>query len=74
MESSREEVGELMQEVTWEVGSVGSGVPVQTGKVEYVPIMRNNPKSTAAEKESVRIWNLMVTTLRDNGLMKEKDN
>jgi len=69
-----------MEEITWTVGSVGTQVPsppsshIQTQQMEYVPIMRNNPKSTAAEKESVRIWNLMVTTLRDNGLMKEKDN
>jgi len=64
-------------EVTWKLGGVGGTVqapPTQTEQMEYVPIMRNNPKSTAAEKESVRIWNLMVTTLRDNGLMKEKDN
>lgn len=65
-----------MEEITWTVGSVGTPVPSPSSspnQMEYVPIMKNNPKSTPAEKESVRIWNLMVSTLRDNGLMKEKE-
>lgn len=51
---------------TWENGGRFKG------KIEYIPTMRNTPKSTDAEKESVRIWNLMVSTLRENGLMKDK--
>lgn len=44
----------------------------EDNRIEYVPIIRNNPKATEAEKESTRLWNLMVDTLRKNGLMKEK--
>lgn len=56
-----------MDEVKWKVGSVST-----SKKIEYIPLMRNNPKSSNEEKESVRLWNLMVNTLRENGLMKEK--
>ncbi|MGG3454245.1 hypothetical protein [Paenibacillus rhizolycopersici] len=65
-----------MEEIKWTVSSP-SGVPVSTtvtstNRIEYIPTMRNSQKSTDAEKESVRLWNLMVATLRENGLMKEK--
>lgn len=77
MEGSSAEVGGIMEEITWTVGSVGTPVPSPSSspnqQMEYVPTMKNNPKSTPAEKESVRLWNLMVSTLRDNGLMKEKE-
>ncbi|MCM3130948.1 hypothetical protein ACFQ3J_00390 [Paenibacillus provencensis] len=59
-----------MKEIKWSIGSLGE--QTQKDKIEYVPTMRNNPKATDAERESTRLWNLMVNTLRDNGLMKEK--
>ncbi len=58
-----------MKDVKWTVGSLSSR-PSQ--KIEYIPLMKNSPKSSDEEKESVRLWNLMVHTLRENGLMKEK--
>ncbi|MCM3703797.1 hypothetical protein [Paenibacillus macerans] len=57
----------MEQRSTW-----GNSPAVNRQKIEYVPTMRNSPKSTDAEKESVRLWNLMVNTLKENGLMKEK--
>jgi len=59
----------MEQRSTW--GNAPSGGSSRI-KIEYVPTMRNSQKSTDAEKESVRLWNLMVATLRENGLMKEK--
>lgn len=53
--------------------STWGNAPLKTdNRIEYVPIIRNNPKATEAEKESTRLWNLMVDTLRKNGQMKEK--
>lgn len=57
-----------MDKIKWEVGGGKS-----TGeKIQHIPTLRNNPNSTDKEKESVRLWNVMVNTLRENGLMKEK--
>lgn len=41
-------------------------------KIPYIPTQRNRDGMTSAEKEGVRLWNLMVTTLRENGLMEDK--
>jgi len=59
----------MEQRSTW--GSAPSGGSSRS-KIEYIPTMRVSQKSTEAEKESIKLWNLMVTTLRENGLMKEK--
>lgn len=41
-------------------------------KIPYVPAQRMTEKMTAAQKEGVRIWNLMRDTLLKHGLMEEK--
>lgn len=62
-----------MEDIKWSVGKAnGKSVSPSVEKIEYVPLMRNSKDSTDAEKETVRLWNLMNTTLRDHGLMKEK--
>lgn len=43
-----------------------------TEKIPYIPALKNKPNSTESEKESVRLWNLMQSTLYKNGLMEEK--
>jgi len=53
-----------MQKAEW-------GVPTKE-RVEYIPLTRSSDKMNDEQKESVRLWNLMVKTLRDNGLMEEK--
>lgn len=58
-----------MSEVKWTIGSVSAQ---SSKKIEHIPLVKNNPKGTDEEKESVRLWNLMVNTLRENGMMKEK--
>jgi hypothetical protein len=59
----------MEQRSTW---GNAQGKGVVKNKIEYIPTMRVSQKSTEAEKESIKLWNLMVTTLRENGLMKEK--
>ena len=57
-----------MDKIKWEVGGPQAGGK----KVQHIPALRNNPNSSDKEKESVRLWNIMVNALRENGLMKEK--
>jgi hypothetical protein len=49
-----------------------SGGQAQKEKIEYIPVTKSPANATDDQKESVRLWNLMVKTIRDNGLMKEK--
>lgn len=53
-------------------GSWGEATAAPKEKIQYIPLQRENEKMEEANKEGVRIWNLMVKTLRDNGLMEEK--
>lgn len=55
-----------MQRSTW------GAAPSEKQKIDYVPSTKANAGASDAEKESVRVWNLMQKTLMDNGLMKEK--
>jgi len=41
-------------------------------KVEYIELFPVKENATKSEKESIRLWNVMVTALRKNGLMKER--
>lgn len=41
-------------------------------KIPYVAAQRTNDKMSDSQKEGVRVWNLMVSTLRENGLMEDK--
>lgn len=45
---------------------------VVANKIPYVPSQRMGDKMSDAQKEGVRVWNLMRQTLIDNGLMEEK--
>ncbi|MBY9081200.1 hypothetical protein KIH86_23925 [Paenibacillus sp. HN-1] len=54
------------QRSTW----VGADAPSK--KIQHIALQRTNDKMDAAAKEGVKLWNLMVNTLRDNGLMEEK--
>lgn len=54
------------QRSTW-VGATSS-----KKKIQHIPSQRTNDKMDAAAKEGVKLWNLMVNTLRDNGLMEDK--
>ncbi|WP_157764415.1 hypothetical protein [Paenibacillus riograndensis] len=56
-----------MSEMKWTVGKM-----VGSTKIQHIPLQRTNDKMDAAGKEGVKLWNLMVNTLRDNGLMEEK--
>jgi hypothetical protein len=60
-------------EIKWTVGGGGDSAPSsQGGKIPYVAPQRVTDKTTDSQKEGIRIWNLMVKTLRDNNLMEEK--
>jgi hypothetical protein len=64
----------MPEEITWTV-TESSGEVKKVGnvnKIPYVATQRQNDKMTDSQKEGVRVWNLMVQTLRDNGLMEEK--
>jgi hypothetical protein len=65
-----------MQRTSWSVTEPGQAPPrkpaAKTEKIPYIPQTRASEKSTDAEKESVRLWNLMRKTLLDNGLMEDK--
>lgn len=41
-------------------------------KIPYVALQRANEKMTESQKEGVRVWNAMVNTLREAGLMEDK--
>jgi len=41
-------------------------------KIPHVPAQQENEKMTKAQKEGVRLWNLMRDTLLENGLMEDK--
>lgn len=64
-----------MEEITWTI-TEPSGEVKKTGKkvekIPYVALQRTNDKMTESQKEGVRVWNQMVQTLRDAGLMEEK--
>ncbi|MEK4108124.1 MULTISPECIES: hypothetical protein [Paenibacillus] len=44
----------------------------QPKKIKYVTLQKTNESMNASEKEGVNLWNLMVTTLRNNNLMEDK--
>jgi len=58
----------------WTVGERGGEVKkvVSVEKIPYVALQRANDNMTESQKEGVRVWNLMVKTLRDSGLMEDK--
>lgn len=58
--------------VTWEVHEAGQSKPNAVKKIPYVPQQKSSDDMTDAQKEGVRVWNLMRKTLLDNGLMEEK--
>lgn len=58
-----------MPELEWKVGTRGG---TAKEKIQYIPLQRQSEKMDAAAKEGVKLWNLMVNTLRDNGLMEDK--
>jgi uncharacterized protein YycO len=63
-----------MDEVKWTV-TESSGEVTVTGnsvKIPYVALQRQNDNMTESQKEGVRVWNLMVKTLRDNSLIEDK--
>lgn len=60
----------MPDEIKWSVGSLGSG---GDQKIQYIPLKRSSDKLSDAEKEENKLWNLMVNTLRNNGLMEDKD-
>ncbi len=60
-----------MDKVTWTVSGGGESPP-PSDKVEYIPLLRANDKTSDQEKESIRLWNAMVRKLRDHGLMEDK--
>lgn len=41
-------------------------------QIQYVPLQKNSESMNNSEKEGVKVWNLMVNTLREHGLMKDK--
>lgn len=64
----------MPEEITWTV-TESSGEVKKVGnitKVPYVPLQRVNDKMPDDQKEGIRLWNMMVNTLRDNGLMDDK--
>ncbi|CAI6073650.1 hypothetical protein [Cohnella sp. JJ-181] len=42
----------------------------QKEQIEHIPTIKAS--EDGADKETVRLWNLMVKTLKENGLMKDK--
>lgn len=63
-----------MDNITWTITEPNGNVTVQgnKAKVPYVALQRTNDKMTDSQKEGVRVWNLMVRTLQENGLMEER--
>lgn len=65
----------MPDEVTWTVTEASGEVKKvgkQPDKVPYVALQRANDKMSDSQKEGVRVWNLMVNTLRENNLMEDK--
>jgi len=58
--------------VEWRVFSPGQKPNANVKKIPYVPQQKTSDDMTDAQKEGVRVWNLMRKTLLDNGLMEEK--
>ena len=58
--------------VEWRVFSPGQKPNANVKKIPYVPQQKSSDDMTDAQKEGVRVWNLMRKTLLDNGLMEEK--
>lgn len=58
----------------WQIG--GKDAPptkiADVQKIPYVALQRANDKMTESQKEGVRVWNAMVNTLREAGLMEDK--
>ena len=52
----------------WVIGSRGE--PQAKEQIEHIPMLR--AQKDGPDEETVRLWNLMVKTLRDNGLMRAK--
>ncbi|MFC3797902.1 hypothetical protein [Cohnella sp. GCM10012308] len=57
-----------MSKITWTLND-GSGA-AEKEQIEHIPTIKAS--EDGADKETVRLWNLMVKTLKDNGLMKDK--
>lgn len=55
--------------ITWKVSERSGSLPAKE-KIEHIPAIKVSEDS--GDQESVRLWNLMVKTLKDNGLMKAK--
>lgn len=63
-----------MPDNVWTVGE-RSGVVKRVSsleKIPYVALQRQNDKMTDSQKEGVRVWNMMVTRLRELGEMEDK--
>ncbi|MOA67090.1 hypothetical protein D3C78_1941080 [compost metagenome] len=61
-----------MSDVKWTVVEPSGAVTRTSKKIPYVATQRMNDKMDNSQKEGVRVWNLMVNTLRENGLMEDK--
>lgn len=60
-----------MEEVQWTVGRRQDGEDPRR-KVPYTPKQRTTDSMTDGQKEGVKLWNLMVDVLKENGLMEDK--
>ncbi|MFD2330085.1 hypothetical protein ACFSR7_12605 [Cohnella sp. GCM10020058] len=56
-----------MEKAQWEPTSREGKAKEQ---IEHIPTIKAS--EDGADKETVRLWNLMVKTLKENGLMKDK--
>ena len=59
---------------SWNVGGAAnaSSSPSKE-KIPYIPQQKSNENMTDGQKEFIRQYNLMRTTLLNNGLMEKKD-
>jgi hypothetical protein len=60
----------MPDEIKWSVGSSGGN---SGQKIQYIPLKRSSDKLSDVEKEENKLWNLMVNTLRNNGMMEDKE-
>ena len=58
-----------IQEVEWTIGSRGEPSNEDKVKIEHIPMIKS---SGEGDDETVRLWNLMVKTLKSHGLMESK--
>lgn len=53
-------------------GVGGAPLAPQKTKIPHVALQRAKEGMSEAQKEGIKVWNLMVKTLRDNELMEDK--